>query len=230
MTTAHSARIMLAEDEPKIAALLADYLSAAGHRLHAVDDGSRVLQAIDDWQPDLLLLDVMLPGMDGLQILRELRRHSALPVIMLTARVEEIDRLLGLEFGADDYVCKPFSPREVVARVHAVLRRSRGAAAANPFELDEPLQRILVGGRPLPLTTIEYRILRALVAHPGRVYSRDQLLDVMHEDQRDVTDRVVDSHIRNLRRKLEDLLPGLVCIHSVYGAGYRFELPESAGA
>lgn len=230
MTTTHAARIMLAEDEPKIAALLADYLSAAGYQLHAVDDGSCVLQAVDDWQPDLLLLDIMLPGMDGLQILRELRRHSTLPVIMLTARVEEIDRLLGLEFGADDYICKPFSPREVVARVRALLRRSRGGVAAHPFELDELLQRILVNGRPLPLTTIEYRILRALVAHPGRVYSRDQLLDVMHEDQRDVTDRVVDSHIRNLRRKLEDLLPGTVCIHSVYGAGYRFELPESAGA
>jgi two-component system response regulator BaeR len=219
--------ILIAEDEPKIAALLSEYLLEAGYRASVIERGDEVLQAIERMSSDLLLLDVMLPGLDGLQILRELRKRSTLPVIMLTARVEEIDRLLGLEFGADDYICKPFSPREVVARVRALLRRSHGALPANPFVVDEPAQRILVGGRPLPLTTIEYRLLHALIAHPGRVYSRDQLLDLMHGDVRDVTDRVVDSHIRNLRRKLDDLVPGGPCIHSVYGAGYRFEIAEN---
>jgi two-component system response regulator BaeR len=219
--------ILIAEDEPKIAALLSEYLQAAGFVASIVDEGDRVLATVADKRPDLVLLDVMLPGMDGLQVLRELRRSSHLPVIMLTARVEEIDRLLGLEFGADDYVCKPFSPREVVARARALLRRSSGPAPANPFVVDEPTQRILVGGKALPLTTTEYRLLQPMVTHPGRVYSRDQLLDLMHDDLRDVTDRVVDSHIRNLRRKLDDLVSGGPYVHSVYGAGYRFEVPET---
>jgi two-component system response regulator BaeR len=219
--------ILIAEDEPKIAALLSEYLQAAGFVASIVDEGDRVLATVADKRPDLVLLDVMLPGMDGLQVLRELRRSSHLPVIMLTARVEEIDRLLGLEFGADDYVCKPFSPRELVARVRALLRRSSGPAPANPFVVDEPTQRILVGGKALPLTTTEYRLLQPMVTHPGRVYSRDQLLDLMHDDLRDVTDRVVDSHIRNLRRKLDDLVSGGPYVHSVYGAGYRFEVPET---
>lgn len=198
--------ILIVEDEPKIAALLGDYLHEAGYRASIVERGDLALAAIQAMSPDLLLLDVMLAGLDGLQILRELRKSSALPVIMLTARVEEIDRLLGLEFGADDYVCKPFSPREVVARVRALLRRSAAPSFANPFSVDEPTHSILVGGRALPLTTTGYRLLSSLVADPGRIYARDQLLDLMHSDLRDVTDRVVDSHIRNLRRKLDDLL------------------------
>lgn len=224
-----SLRILIAEDEPKIAALLAEYLQAAGFAAASVADGDKVLTVIETERPDLLLLDVMLPGKDGMQILRELRTQSALPVIMLTARVEEIDRLLGLELGADDYVCKPFSPREVVARVRALLRRAAGTATPNPFEVDGEAQRIRFHRRALPLTHTEYRLLKTLVEHPGRVYSRDQLLDAMHEDLRDINDRAVDSHIRNLRRKLEDYAPGAQWIHSVYGAGYRFE-PEDATA
>lgn len=222
-------RILIAEDEPKIAALLAEYLQDAGFTSASVAEGDKVLAALETERPDLLLLDVMLPGKDGMQILRELRTHSTLPVIMLTARVEEIDRLLGLELGADDYVCKPFSPREVVARVRALLRRTGGMVNPNPFEVDANAQRILCHGKPLPLTSTEYRLLKALVEYPGRVYSRDQLLDAMHEDLRDINDRAVDSHIRNLRRKLEDCAPGAQWIHSVYGAGYRFE-PADATA
>ncbi|HET6433189.1 response regulator [Dyella sp.] len=218
--------VLVAEDEPKIAQLLVDYLVQSGYRAVVVADGARVLAAVTIEQPDVLLLDIMLPGRDGLEILRELRRRSTLPVIMLTARVEEIDRLLGLELGSDDYICKPFSPREVVARVRALLRRSTSAATTHPFEVDDAAQRIRVAGRPMPLTHTEYRLMHALVSHPGRVYSRDQLLDLMHDDLRDVTDRVVDSHIRNLRRKLDDLLPGQQVIHAVYGAGYRFEILE----
>ena len=148
-------------------------------------------------------------------------------IIMVTARDEQFDEVLGLEFGADDYVCKPFSPREVMARIRALLRRSSAVPASHPFVVDERTQRIHVGGKPLPLTTTEYRLLHVLIAHPGRVYSRDQLLDLMHDNLRDVTDRVVDSHIRNLRRKLDALVPGAPYIHSVYGAGYRFEPPEA---
>ncbi len=151
---------------------------------------------------------------------------------MLTTRVEEIDRLLGLELGVDDDVRKPFSPREVVARVRALPRRSGGLVAAslsdNPFVVDASTQRIVVCGRALPSTTTQYRLLQALLAQRGRVYSRDQLLDLMHGDWRDVTDRAVDSHILNVRRKLDDLVPGGPYVHSVYGVGYRFELPESA--
>ena len=226
-THALTAHVLIAEDEPKIAALLSDYLRDAGYRASIVGRGDRVLAEVTATAPDLLLLDVMLPGLDGLQVLRELRKNSTLPVIMLTARAEEIDRLLGLEFGADDYVCKPFSPREVVARVRALLRRSTAAPAVNPFRVDQAAQRILANGRTLPLTTTEYRLLSTMVSHPGRIYSRDQLLDLMHDDLRDVTDRVVDSHIRNLRRKLDDLVAGGPYIHSVYGAGYRFEVPEA---
>lgn len=219
-------RILIVEDEPKIAALLAEYLKDAGYVPSIVADGNLVLGTIDTDRPDLLLLDVMLPGTDGIQILRTLRASTDLPVIMLTARVEEIDRLLGLELGADDYICKPFSPREVVARVRALLRRARGTLGPNPFEVDTSAQRILYQGKPLPLTQIEYRVLKTLLEHPGRVYSRDKLLDAMHEDVRDIADRTVDSHIRNLRRKLEDCAPGAKWIHSVYSAGYRFEPPD----
>ena len=220
------ARLLIAEDEPKIAQLLADYLAQAGHATLTVGEGDRVLPAVAAERPDLLLLDIMLPGKDGLAILRELRRDSELPVIMLTARVEEIDRLLGLELGADDYICKPFSPREVVARVRALLRRTTPTAPANPFTVDEEAQRVFYLGRAVPHTTTEYRLLHALLTHPGRIYSRDQLLDLMHDDLRDVTDRVVDSHIRNLRRKLDDMAPGQNFIHAVYGAGYRFEIAD----
>ena len=220
--------ILVAEDEPKIAALVADYLIAAGMRVSVVDDGADVLQAVTRLAPTALVLDVMLPHRDGMSICRELRQTSNLPVIMLTARAEEIDRLLGLELGADDYLCKPFSPRELVARIKAVLRRSgpEAAAAAGPprFDIDEQRMRASINGQRLDLTPVEYRLLATLSRHPGRVYRRDELLDLVYDDYREISDRTIDSHIKNLRRKIEAVLPGLPVIHAVYGIGYRLEI------
>jgi two-component system response regulator BaeR len=217
------AHILVVEDEPKIAALLRDYLVAAGYRVSVLDSGAGAADWIREQAPDAVLLDVMLPGEDGLAVCRGVRAFSNVPILMVTARVEEIDRLLGLELGADDYICKPFSPREVVARVRAVLRRVANAMlpAAAPVELDEVRFEARVQGRPLTLTPVEFRLLRKLVAQPGRVFSRAQLIDALYEDHRVVSDRTVDSHIKNLRRKLVGM--GIDPITSVYGVGYRFE-------
>ena len=218
--------ICIVEDEPKIAALLGDYLQAAGYGTRIVHDGAAAVQAIREYQPDLVLLDLMLPGRDGLEICRELRHDSRLPIIMLTARVEEIDRLLGLELGADDYICKPFSPREVVARVKAVLRRAQPAEPApepESLKVDAEAHRAWLDGHELDLTPVEFRLLRTLSSAPGRIFSRDQLLDHLYDDHRVVTDRTVDSHIKNLRRKLEAIRAG-DAIRSIYGVGYRLDL------
>lgn len=219
--------VLVVEDEPKLARLLHDYLVAAGLRACTIGDGDRVLDAIRAEPPALVLLDLMLPGRDGLSICKELRTFSAVPVIMVTARVDEIDRLLGLELGADDYVCKPFSPREVVARVKAVLRRTAPGAAAAPSRLaiDEARFAAALDGRPLDLTRVEFRLLRTLAAHPGRVFPRDRLLDALYEDGRVVLDRTVDSHVKNLRRKLAAIAPDDELIRSIYGVGYKLELP-----
>jgi two-component system response regulator BaeR len=225
-------RILVVEDEPALGELLVDYLRhggfAAEHLLHGNDLVARVRRQ----PPDLLLLDVMLPGRDGLSLCREIRTFSAVPIIMVTARVEELDRLVGLETGADDYVCKPFSPREVVARVRAMLRRVRldaGGPAAGPVVVDEARRRIAVRTptqelAPLDLTDTEYRLLAALALRPGVILTRAQLLEHARGLDADVFDRAVDSHVKNLRRKLSEALPGQNCIHSVYGVGYRFEM------
>lgn len=220
-----TSRILIAEDESKIAALLRDYLESAGFACHCVAEGDQVEPLLREGF-DLVVLDIMLPGKNGIDILRDIRKTSAVPVVMVTARVEEIDRLLGLELGADDYICKPFSPREVAARVKTVLRRSRPTVARAAIALDEQTLQVNVTGHTFALTATEFRLLQTLVSQPGRVYSRAQLLDLLHEDLRDVSDRAIDSHIKNLRRKLEDFLPGVHCIQSVYGVGYRFEQPE----
>lgn len=221
------ARILIVEDEPKLAALVGDYLRAGGYAVTWVADGREAIPAIKAQRPDLVLLDLMLPGRDGLGICRELRSFSDVPVIMLTARVEEIDRLLGLELGADDYICKPFSPREVVARVKAILRRARvgveqGGGAV--LRIDEATHSALFHGVPLELTPVEFRLLKTLAASPGRVFSRDRLLDNLYLDHRVVTDRTVDSHIKNLRKKLEQAAPGQDPIRSIYGVGYKLEV------
>jgi two-component system response regulator BaeR len=225
-----NARILIVEDDVKIAALVADYLADAGYVVSRCTDGARGLEMARGAGPagfDLFVLDVMLPGMDGISLCKAVRVFSDAPVIMLTARVEEIDRLLGLDSGADDYVCKPFSPRELVARVRVHLRRRGPAGVAIPqFSVDRQQMRIVHAGHALPLTPVEFRVLAELVEHPDRVYSRQQLLDVAHDDQRDANDRSVDSHIKNIRRKLAAALPGVDCLQSVYGVGYRFELPR----
>ena len=221
-----SAHIVIVEDEPELASLVADYVRAAGFSASVFHDGSIALEAIPDEQADLLVLDLMLPGADGLTICKTVRENSNVPIIMVTARVEEVDRLLGLEAGADDYVCKPFSPRELVARIRAVLRRAQGNAPASQraVEVDMDARRIRVLGKPLDLTPTEFSILSAMASHPGQVYSRAKLLDAASGDTLDVTDRAIDSHIKNLRRKIAAVAPDTEAIHSIYGLGYRFDL------
>ena len=220
-------RILIIEDDLKIAALLQDYFVASGFLVEQQHDGQAGLMSIKQNPPDLVLLDLMLPTMDGISVCQEIRRFSQLPIIMITARVEEVDRLLGLEVGADDYVCKPFSPREVVARAKIHLRRhSAPTQSTSGFSIDTEGQRILFEGSALPLTPVEYRLLAEMVRHPNRVFSRQHLLDIAHEDQRDINDRTIDSHIKNIRKKIQSRLPTPECLHSVYGVGYRFEHPE----
>jgi two-component system response regulator BaeR len=226
------AQVLVVEDEPRLAQLVADYLRAAGLQAQVLDNGSDVVPAVRRQSPDLIVLDLMLPGTDGLSVCRELRRFSDVPILMLTARVEEVDRLIGLEAGADDYVCKPFSPREVVARVKAILRRQRHdpVLAGQGLQIDLQLHVASLDGTPLDLTPVELRLLHALAQTPGRVFSRDQLLDRLHDDQRALSDRTIDSHVKNLRRKLEAVLPGQETIRSIYGVGYRLELPPGRDA
>ncbi len=219
------ATILIVEDEEKIASLLDDYLQKiGGYQTHWVARGDEAMRAVKEVSPDLVLLDLMLPGMDGLEVCKAIRVKSRVPVIMVTALVEEIDRLLGLELGADDYICKPFSPREVVARVKAVLRR------ANAFEnrvlplglqIDEGRHTASINGKQLKLSPVEFALLSYLAAHPGQVFSRDQLMSAIYNDYRIVSDRTVDTHIKNLRRKLAESCPGTDLIESVYGVGYR---------
>ena len=217
--------IMIVEDEPELAALVADYARAAGYEPEVCADGLAALAAIRARPPALVVLDLMLPGLDGLSLCRELRTFSAVPVVMVTARVEEIDRLLGLELGADDYLCKPFSPRELMARIKAILRRSgSGTAAPRALAIDEAARRIALHGQALDLTPSEFAILAALARRPGQVLSRAQLLDAARADSLDATDRAIDSHIKNLRRKIDAAAPGLEAIRSIYGLGYRCDL------
>ena len=226
--------VLVVEDEPKIAALLAEYLQAAHYSVHVLHEGGGVTEYVREHAPSLVMLDLMLPGKDGLAITREIRAFSEVPIMMITARVEEIDRLLGLELGADDYISKPFSPREVVARVKAVLRRASPPAAPGvAVSDDEPPRPGLrldadgfqawYGDIKLDLTPAEFRLLLLFGKSPGRAFSREQLLNALYDDNRIVTDRTVDTHIKNLRRKLElaGAPEGLIC--SVYGVGYRFD-------
>jgi two-component system response regulator BaeR len=220
-----STSILIVEDEAKIASLLSDYLEkVGGYQTHWVARGDEAMQAFKDHQPDLVLLDLMLPGMDGLEVCKAIRSNSQVPIIMVTALVEEIDRLLGLELGADDYICKPFSPREVVARVKAVLRRANcveGEATVPGLQIDQQKHIASIDDKQLKLSPVEFALLTWLSEHPGQVFSRDQLMTAIYSDYRIVSDRTVDTHVKNLRRKLSDASPDADLIESIYGVGYR---------
>jgi two-component system response regulator BaeR len=218
--------VMIVEDEAKLAKLLEDYLRASGFETLSIADGREVLPAVQRKRPDLILLDLMLPGKGGLEVFREVRAEGDVPIIMVTALVEEVDRLIGLELGADDYICKPYSPREVVARVKAVLRRGTRTedAAANGLALDASRYEAMLDGKALDLTPVEFRLLNTLASRPGRIFPRGELLDSLYADHRVVSDRTVDSHVKNLRRKLQKIRPLDDLVHSVYGVGYKLEI------
>ena len=226
-SSAHFSHVLVVEDDPKIAQVVVDYLRSEGHSAQAAHDGLVAMGLIRQRMPDLLILDVMLPGMDGVAMCHEVRRFSEVPIVLLTARVDEVDRLLGLDSGADDYVSKPFSPRELMARVRNLLRRYKGhwIAGNSLWQVDEAGMRVSWRQIWLDLTPVEYRIFSRLLNQPGRVFSRAQLIDSMHADQRDISDRTIDSHIKNLRRKIQLVEPPADCIVSVYGVGYRFDAP-----
>jgi two-component system response regulator BaeR len=219
--------ILIVEDEPKLAALLADYLHAASFETRWIANGSEVAPAVRSAAPELILLDLKLPGQDGLAVCRDLRKFSDAPIVVMTARLDEIDRLLAFELGADDYVCKPFSYREMVARVKAILRRtsrSGDSRFAGALIIDEEKHQAVLNGQALDLTPVEFRLLQMLSARPGHVFHRDQLLNRLYLDHRIVSDRTIDSHIKNLRRKLERARPHHKMLRSVYGIGYKIEL------
>ena len=222
--------ILVVEDEPRLADVLTRYLEREGYLVRVIAHGNGVIPWLREHDPSLIVLDLMLPGRDGMDVLRELRTFSTAPVIVTTARVEEIDRLLGLELGADDYVCKPYSPREVVARVRAVLRRAavheRGAESLTGeslLQLDPASLRVSASGAEVQLTAVEFQLLACLYRRPGRIFSRTELMDRIYGDGRVVSDRTIDSHVKKLRRKLGQVTPGRELVHSVYGVGYRYE-------
>ena len=220
--------ILVVDDEPKIVRQARDYLEKGGFRVVTAGDGKEALAVARSERPDLVVLDLNLPGMDGLDVCRALRRDSDVPIIMLTARVEEVDRLIGLELGADDYVTKPFSPRELVARVRAVLRRvkggvhQRGLIRTGDLEIDLRGYRVTRAGEEVPLTRSEFNLLAVLARHPGQVFSRAQLIDRLHGVAYDGFDRSIDAHVKNLRRKLEPDAADPRYVLTVYGVGYRF--------
>lgn len=227
MAESPNAHVLIVEDEPKLAQLLFDYLQAANYQPTTLSRGDEVIPYVKKNHTDLILLDLMLPGLDGLSVCRELRKFSDVPIVMVTAKTEEIDRLLGLEIGADDYICKPFSPREVVARVKTILRRCQVPAEPSPNStqliIDENAFQVRYGTKLLELTPAEFRLLKFLSDNAGTVFSRDQLLDILYDDHRVVTDRTIDSHVKNLRRKLESLDNEKTFIRSIYGLGYRWD-------
>jgi len=228
MTNMENPQILIVEDEPKLAQLLHEYLTQANYRTHTIENGLDVIPWVEFNTPSLILLDIMLPGKDGMAICNEIRSFSQVPIIMVTARVEEIDRLLGLELGADDYICKPFSPREVVARIKAVLRRSQfqdfNDVDQDVFLIDEEKYQASYHGNLLGLTVVEFRLLKKLLSRRGKVFSRDQLLDQLYDDHRIVNQRTIDTHVKNLRKKLESIAPEENAIRSVYGVGYKIDI------
>ncbi len=220
--------ILVVDDEPRIAQIAGDYLARAGFSVVTAADGPAALKILNERAPDLVVLDLGLPGMDGLDVTREARKRSQVPIIMLTARSDESDRLVGLELGADDYIVKPFSPKELVARVRAVLRRSENVPErddlihAGDLKLDVARMRATLGERNIDLTATEFQILAALARQPGRVFTRAQLLDAAQGIAFESYERAIDAHIKNLRRKLEPDPRAPRYLLTIYGVGYRF--------
>lgn len=226
MAEPRGGQVAVVDDEEGIRETVGFALRREGYRVETFADGLAAWDAFRRRLPDLVVLDILMPRLDGLELCRRLRAKSeALPIIFLTSRDEELDRVLGLELGADDYICKPFSPREVVARVKAVLRRTRDGQTieAQGLVLDEHRYRATLHGRDLELTAVEFKLLKFLAANPGRIYGRQQLMDKIYPDERIVSDRTIDSHIKKLRRKIEAVDAEAKLIHSVYGVGYKFE-------
>jgi two-component system, OmpR family, alkaline phosphatase synthesis response regulator PhoP len=220
--------VLVVEDEIEIARVVRDYLRNAGFEVIVVGDGGSAVASVRSAKPDLLVLDLGLPGRDGLDVAREIRRWSDTPIVMLTARGDETDRVVGLEIGADDYVVKPFSPKELVARVRAVLRRTRTAARgdeivrAGDVEIDTAKMRVSVGGTQVDLTPTEFQLLATLAREPGRVFTRSQLLDAVHGVAIESYERAIDAHVKNIRRKIEPTPGSPRYIVTVHGVGYRF--------
>jgi len=217
--------ILIVEDEVKLASLLADYFMQANYVPNLIHDGGEVVEWVKDNNPDVILLDVMLPGKNGIDLCKEIRLFSNVPILMVTAKVDEIDRLLGLELGADDYICKPFSPREVVARVKAVLRRVQPSDDSHGIlNLDEERLRVTFNKQEITLTSVEFQLLKPLASKPDRIFTREQLMINMYPDDRIVNNRTIDSHIKKLRKKLATISDDKDWIQSVYGTGYRLVL------
>ncbi|MGL1904325.1 MAG: response regulator [Fibrobacterales bacterium] len=228
-------RILVVEDEVKIAQLHLRYLEKAGFDTHHIERGDEVIPYIENNEVDLIVLDVMLPGMDGFSICKEIRTFSEIPIIIVSAKVEDFDRLIGLEIGADDYVIKPFNPNEVVARVKAVLKRStvipesaNESLTIEELNLDGEQKKVFINENDINLTLTEFLILKTFMKRQGRVYSRPELISFMQDEGEDyiVSDRTIDTHIKNLRKKIAKEIPNKVFIHSMYGAGYRFSPEE----
>ena len=226
--------VLVVDDAPDIVRLTRDYLERAGFVVITASDGTGAVQLARTRSPDVIVLDLGLPGRDGLDVTRELRRDSAVPIIMLTARTEESDKLVGLELGADDYVTKPFSPKELVARVRAVLRRTHGAASraerisVGHLEIDVPRMHVAVGGRRVELTPTEFELLATMARQPGRVFTRAQLLDAVHGEAFEAYERAIDAHVVNIRRKIEADPRSPTLVQTVFGVGYRFAEPDDA--
>ena len=222
--------VLVVDDEPKIIQLARDYLEHAGFAVLTARDGKTALAGVRSAKPDLVILDLGLPGMDGLDVTRAVRKDSNVPIVMLTARGEESDKLVGLELGADDYVTKPFSPKELVARVRAVLRRAESAGEgpsaevirAGDVALDVPRMRLTVGGRPVDVTPTEFQLLAALARQPGRIFTRAQLLDAVRGVAFESYERAIDAHVKNIRRKIEPDPHEPRYVLTVYGVGYKF--------
>jgi DNA-binding response OmpR family regulator len=228
-------KVLVVDDEAKIVELVKLYLEKAGYRVATAADGSRGLELFRRERPDLIILDIMLPEIDGLEVCRHIRRESNVPIIMLTAKSEDVDKLIGLELGADDYITKPFSPREVVARVRAVLRRTQGSLAQahiiaiGGLVIDLDRHQVHCQGQPIELTATEFKLLAALAQNPGRVFTRLQLLDLVQGIAYEGYERTIDTHIKNLRRKLAALGGKEMCrIGTVRGVGYKFQEPDYA--